>query len=225
MVQSGIDATSAVVRLVLAILIGGAIGFERGRHNQAAGLRTHILITLGSCLIMQIGVFLAAADPRVDPTRLAAQVVTGVGFLGAGAIFRYGLDIKGLTTAASIWAVSALGLAAGAGLYFLALAGTLMTLFVLVVLVPVSHKIAPHIGWYTLRVTGTGLIEREEELLALLRGFGLPPEKISLSASGASGPAAFSCHLTSGKAFDAAGLVARLTALPGVDSVSLDAVG
>jgi putative Mg2+ transporter-C (MgtC) family protein len=105
-------------RLLLITVIAGAIGYERERHGRAAGLRTHILVGLGACLVMLTGLYLMetlAGRVELDPTRLAAQVVSGIGFLGAGTILRSRASVRGLTTAASLWAVAGVGLAAGAG--------------------------------------------------------------------------------------------------------------
>jgi putative Mg2+ transporter-C (MgtC) family protein len=120
-----IDPLHIALRLVLAIVLGGLIGLEREQSNQAAGFRTHILVCLGSTLIMLLSIygfedFVNEPQVRVDPARLAAQVISGIGFLGAGAIMRNGLSISGLTTAASLWAVAAIGLSIGAGFYFAA---------------------------------------------------------------------------------------------------------
>jgi putative Mg2+ transporter-C (MgtC) family protein len=105
-------------RLLLAAVLGGAIGAERELNDQAAGLRTHMLLTIGACLFTVISAFGFGGGPR-DPSRLAAQIVTGIGFLGGGAIVRHGLTVKGLTTAASIWATASVGVAVGAGRYVL----------------------------------------------------------------------------------------------------------
>jgi len=113
-------------RLLLITLVAGAIGYERERHGRAAGFRTHILVGVGACLIMLTGLHLMeemAGVVDLDPTRMAAQVVSGIGFLGAGTILRFGASIRGLTTAASLWAVGGVGLAVGAGF----LSGALMT--------------------------------------------------------------------------------------------------
>ena len=112
-----------LLRLVLAGILGGAVGFERERHNRPAGLRTHILVCLGSALVMIVSVegFSGALGPRGDQARLAAQVVSGIGFLGAGTIMRQGSSVRGLTTAASLWVVAAVGLATGIGLYLAAI--------------------------------------------------------------------------------------------------------
>jgi putative Mg2+ transporter-C (MgtC) family protein len=111
-------------RLLLAALLGGAIGAERELNDQAAGLRTHMLLTIGACLFTLVSAYGFGAP--TDPSRLAAQVVTGIGFLGGGAIVRHGLTVKGLTTAASIWATASVGVAVGAGQYVLAVGGAVL---------------------------------------------------------------------------------------------------
>ncbi|MDD3088518.1 MAG: MgtC/SapB family protein [Candidatus Omnitrophica bacterium] len=122
------------VRVLLACLMGGLVGLEREIHGCAAGLRTHILVTIGSALFMLVSIFMPVGFGdlgAVDPSRIAANVVTGIGFLGAGAIIRYGWSIRGLTTAASIWAVAAIGLAVGSGMYIPAAITTTVVLAVL----------------------------------------------------------------------------------------------
>jgi putative Mg2+ transporter-C (MgtC) family protein len=128
----------AFLRLLVAAGLGAAIGIEREVREREAGIRTHLLVSLGSCLFTIVSAygfhdFLISGTNivRADPTRIAAQIVTGIGFLGAGAIIREGLSVRGLTTAASLWVVAAIGMAAGAGYYWPAVAGTLLTLFAL----------------------------------------------------------------------------------------------
>ncbi|WP_106766952.1 MgtC/SapB family protein [Paenibacillus faecalis] len=133
-----IDHLNILLRLLLSMLMGGVIGWERERSNHAAGLRTHILVCLGSALIMLLSIygfsdFVAETNVRIDPARLATAVITGIGFLGAGTILFTGKSITGLTTAASIWVVGAIGLAIGAGFYFAAVVTTLLILLNLVV--------------------------------------------------------------------------------------------
>ena len=108
------------LRIFLACVFGGIVGFQRERNDSPAGFRTHILVSLGAALIMILSMYGFSDFDSVnkDPARLAAQVVSGIGFLGAGTILRDGVSVKGLTTAASLWVVSAIGLAAGAGFYF-----------------------------------------------------------------------------------------------------------
>lgn len=118
-------------RLVIVTLLAGAIGYERERHGRAAGFRTHILVGVGSCLVMLTGLYLVetyAGRAQFDPTRMAAQVVSGIGFLGAGTILQFRASIRGLTTAASLWAVAGIGLAVGAGFLFAALATSLIVI-------------------------------------------------------------------------------------------------
>ncbi|MDD5005912.1 MAG: MgtC/SapB family protein [Candidatus Omnitrophica bacterium] len=132
-----ISAFSAMVRIVLSAILGGLIGTEREVHRHEAGLRTHILVCMGSTLIMltSIHVFdIYKEIGTVDPSRIASGVITGIGFLGAGAIIRYGMAVKGLTTAASLWITSAVGLAVGCGFYFGAIFSTIIVLVVLLFL-------------------------------------------------------------------------------------------
>lgn len=132
-----------LIRLGLAAVLGMIVGFERERQNQPAGLRTHAILAIGSCLAMTISINLAIQFvpdvPNGDPARLAAQVISGIGFLGAGAILRYGTNVKGLTTATSLWTVAIVGLAVGAGHYFAA-AGTTLALIVVLVVLNVLEK-------------------------------------------------------------------------------------
>jgi|HigsolmetaAR203D_1030402.scaffolds.fasta_scaffold02249_9 Uncharacterized membrane protein len=127
------------VRMILAVLLGGIIGLEREWSNHAAGLRTHIMVCVGSASIMLLSIygfseFVNELNVRVDPARLAAQVISGIGFLGAGAILRNGLTISGLTTASSIWVVAAIGLCVGAGFYYVSILVTILVFLVLQVL-------------------------------------------------------------------------------------------
>jgi putative Mg2+ transporter-C (MgtC) family protein len=126
-----IDHVELTIRLVIAIVLGGLIGLERELGGHSAGFRTHILVCLGSASIMLLSMYgfsQYAAEPnvRMDPARLAAQVISGIGFLGAGTILRTGMSISGLTTAASLWVVAAIGLSAGAGFYYLAVISTFL---------------------------------------------------------------------------------------------------
>lgn len=127
------------LRMILAVVLGGLIGIEREWSNHAAGFRTHILVCLGSATIMLLSSygfsqFVNEGSVRMDPARLAAQVISGIGFLGAGAILRNGNMIKGLTTAASVWVVAAIGLSVGAGFYMGAMLCTFLVLISLYLL-------------------------------------------------------------------------------------------
>ncbi len=132
-----------LLRLVLATAIGGLIGLEREFKGKPAGIRTNILICLGSCLVMILSIEIASqAGAPADPGRIAAQVVTGVGFLGAGSIIRSRVTVAGLTTAATIWFVAALGLVVGAGYFVLAGAAAVIMIFILTALARVEHRMA-----------------------------------------------------------------------------------
>jgi putative Mg2+ transporter-C (MgtC) family protein len=122
-----------VLRLSAGVVLGAVIGFERELRGQPAGFRTHSLVSLGAALFTVVSAF-AFIGPGIDPTRIAAQIVSGIGFIGAGTILQYRGHIRGLTTAASLWSVAAIGTAAGAGLYVVAVAGTILILVVLSIL-------------------------------------------------------------------------------------------
>jgi len=143
-----LDDLDVVVRLAVAAGLGAAVGFERELRDREAGMRTHLLVALGSCLFTLVSAygfhdFLASGDTvvRADPARIAAQIVTGIGFLGAGAIIREGLSVRGLTTAGSLWVVAAIGMAVGAGFYWAGIVTTAITLFALGPLRILGHQL------------------------------------------------------------------------------------
>jgi putative Mg2+ transporter-C (MgtC) family protein len=134
-----------VLRLILAAILGSVIGFERERQSWAAGLRTHMLVSVGAALVMIVSQFgfadvLGRPNVVLDPSRIAAQVVSGIGFLGAGAILLRGEVIRGLTTAASLWSVAAIGLAVGAGMNTAAIAATIIILAILAGMKPIERR-------------------------------------------------------------------------------------
>ncbi|MDD4111597.1 MAG: MgtC/SapB family protein [Herbinix sp.] len=130
-----INDSSIILRLLLAVVLGGIIGFERGRSGRPAGLRTHILVCLGAVLAMMTNQYIYEEFGVSDPTRMAAQVISGIGFLGAGTILVTGRhQVKGLTTAAGLWATACMGLAIGIGFYKAAIAACIMITFATVVL-------------------------------------------------------------------------------------------
>src|SRR5215217_6127859 len=143
-----------LLRLLLASLLCGAIGFERETRDQPAGFRTHILLGLGAALFTLVSAYgfesftraaLQGGGLQFDPTRIAAQIIAGVGFLGAGAIIRQGMDVRGLTTAASLWAAAAIGMAVGAGYYFGAAATTIIFIAALYLLREVRNRLLPRL--------------------------------------------------------------------------------
>jgi putative Mg2+ transporter-C (MgtC) family protein len=139
---------SLLGRLVLAAVLGGMLGFEREIHGRPAGFRTHLLVALGACLMMLVSEFFlskynhltSTSAIRIDPGRVAAQIVTGIGFLGAGAIIKDGSAVRGLTTAACLWVAAGIGMAAGTGLYLLAVMVTGMSVGTLMFLKRVEKR-------------------------------------------------------------------------------------
>lgn len=150
-----LSQTEIFLRLLLATLLGGLVGWEREVNSRPAGFRTNILVCIGSALIMLVSIKiydLFKAARVVDPGRIAAQVVSGIGFLGAGTIIREGFSVKGLTTAASLWAIAGVGLAIGAGFYFSAITGTILIILTLSILNTIEHNIASQSGLKNLRI-------------------------------------------------------------------------
>ena len=140
-----ISLLSVIIRLALSVLIGGIIGTERGLRNRPAGFMTYVLVCLGSTLIMLTNQYISSIIPGTDPTRLGAQVVSGIGFLGAGTIIVTRKDeIRGLTTAAGLWVAAGLGLAVGVGFYVGSIVGCLFIVFVLVSLKRIDIYIKQH---------------------------------------------------------------------------------
>jgi putative Mg2+ transporter-C (MgtC) family protein len=134
-----------VVRLAIAALLGSIVGIDRERLAWAPGLRTHMLVSVGACLFMIVSAFgfadiLGTKNVVLDPSRIAAQVVSGIGFLGAGSILLRGEVVRGLTTAASLWSVAAIGLAVGGGLYVEAVAATVVILIILAGIKPIEER-------------------------------------------------------------------------------------
>ena len=173
------------LRLLAAAVLGGLVGMERERHNQPAGLRTHVILTLGSALAMTVSIDLAMQFqplvPNGDPARLAAQVVSGIGFLGAGAIFRYGTSIKGLTTATSLWTVAIVGLAVGAGHFFSAIVATALLLVALATLDILEKRYLSSVitRTITIRVKDRPLLVGEVEQILQDLGIGIKSINVS----------------------------------------------
>lgn len=162
-----------ILRILVSAVLGGLIGYERERQHQPAGLRTLMILSVGSTLAMVLSIDMAfmytPAFPAGDPARLAAQVVSGIGFLGAGAILHYGLNVKGLTTATSLWAIAIVGLAVGAGRYVKSTAATLLLLIILVILNFFEEHFIHQYVTYDLTVKATdrhGIIEEIKSRLS-----------------------------------------------------------
>ena len=204
-------------RLALAVLLGGLIGLERQAHGRPAGLRTHILVCVGSTLIMAAT---AAFGPEVDPGRAVAGIVTGVGFLGAGVIVKSQDVVRGLTTAACIWFVAALGIVVGQGLYVLSVGTTAVGLLVLTVLGRLAHKV-PSTTYHTARIVGTAeAMERlEKAASALLVESGYRVMGLSTRVSRAADRAELVFRLRTTHGGSSLDLTRALLSLPEADDV------
>ncbi len=159
-----------IIRLLLAVILSGVIGFERELHGRIAGLRTHILVGIGSCLIMltSIEIYNIYSGAAVDPSRIAAQVVSGIGFLGAGTILRFRASVRGLTTAASLWTVAGIGLAVGCGFYKGAFITTVLSFFSLFFLTRIERTYLRKDWYRTLDVIGSGSAEELRRIREVL---------------------------------------------------------
>jgi putative Mg2+ transporter-C (MgtC) family protein len=156
-----------VFRLLIAVILGGLVGIERQRYDWAAGLRTHMLVCLGSALMMIVSAFgfsdiLGTPNVNLDPSRIAAQVVSGIGFLGAGTIIFLKREvIKGLTTAAGLWTVAGVGLAVGSGLYIAAGATTGLVLIILALVKPYKKRLSRNVQHNEIEI----LVSRASDVL------------------------------------------------------------
>jgi len=147
-------SSDLIIRLAIATLLGGMLGLEREIHGRPAGLRTHLLVSLGAAAFMIMSPLVAGLNPGFpgDPGRIAAQIVTGIGFLGAGAIVKEGVNIRGLTTAACLWVAAAIGMACGAGLYTEAIFIWILAIIALVLL-PYAEVIFKKHSYRVLEIT------------------------------------------------------------------------
>jgi putative Mg2+ transporter-C (MgtC) family protein len=183
--------------ILMAIVVGGAIGFEREMHGRPAGLRTHILVCLASTLlifasrVLPVGLLHDDSVARivVDPNRLAAGIVTGIGFLGAATVIRAGDIVRGITTGATVWTVAGLGIVIGQGEYALAVVGAVAVIVVLAGLDPLTRRIAPVI-YRRLTVTGIGseMSALSARVAAILKEHGIRVQDLSGGRGGADEP-------------------------------------
>ena len=173
-----------LVKLTVSALLGGAVGWQREARERPAGLRTHMLVCVGSAVYTLVSLSFTGAG--ADPGRVAAQVATGMGFLGAGTIIRHGATVRGLTTAASLWAVAAIGLCAGIGgeTYWVAGIATVVVLTTLTALRRLEHGMVARGRHIQLRLQVAGGPERVAEVQRVLTAAGANPESLSLPEIG-----------------------------------------
>ena len=171
------NAFDLMLRLVIALVLGAFVGLERERQERAAGLRTVTMVSLGSCLFTIVGAY---GFSQTDPSRVAAQIVTGIGFLGAGTIFLRKDLVRGLTTAATIWAVAAIGMAAGTAQYFEAVFTTLLILAVLMVLKPIEKRFFKRPNEAMVNLVVPRSADEIERVRTALAGIGAYPMSIRI---------------------------------------------
>lgn len=180
------------LRLVTATALAALVGLDREHRRSAAGLRTHALVGMSACLLMIASAFgfadiLGTPGVALDPSRIAAQIVTGIGFLGAGTIIAHGESVRGLTTAASIWTVAAIGIAVGCGMYRAAILGTALALLLLLVLRPIERRLDTRWRKQTISLLYDPSVVTIEKLLAALRQINLDVAALSVEAQNGGG--------------------------------------
>lgn len=221
---TGITNEIAVVRLLLSLVAGGIVGLERSKKREYAGLRTHILICLGSTLLMLLSIWIPEeylGAKNGDPGRIAAQVVSGIGFLGAGSIIRLGNTIKGLTTAASLWFVAALGLALGAGMYIPCGIALAFALFALVVLDPVERFFFPAERFKHLVIHYSGNADFPEKSRKVIEAFGLTIQSVDIERNLKKGDSELRYFVRIPNELDTGDLYKLLKDIGGVQKVEL----
>jgi putative Mg2+ transporter-C (MgtC) family protein len=184
-----ISETDIVLRLAVAAIVGSLVGFERERLMWSAGIRTHMLVSVGACLFMIVSAYgfeHATQMPHVvlDPSRIAAQVVSGIGFLGAGSILLRGQTVRGMTTAASIWSVAALGLASGGGMFFAAGISTAIILIILAGIKPLEEAYRARVQSCVLHIRAERGALPADDLKSILRVRGGQMRRLLVSPAG-----------------------------------------
>ena len=221
-------AGQAVFRLILAAALGAITGAEREYHGRSAGLRTQLLVALGSCLAMLVSLHFATVygnandQPllRVDPARVAYGIMSGIGFLGAGAIIRYGVGVRGLTTAASLWCTAAVGLACGFGMYLLAVVTTGAVLFALLVMSKLESFI-PTRKYKTLQVTLPAALDNAEKLQAILAPHGVRVVDLELFRDNSAANERLTLHLSISSKVKKLNFLEWLTDMPGITQITI----
>ena len=182
-VSTEITTAVATARLIAAVLAGALIGLEREAHAKPAGFRTYIIISLGSALLMVLSIYIPqtyTAFQNGDPSRIAAQVVTGIGFLGAGAIFRLGVNVRGLTTAAGIWTTAAIGMVLGAGMFAVGGVALALTLLALTLLNTLEGRLISATEYRSLVIISKRRPGQIRQITEVLAGYGVPARKLEV---------------------------------------------
>lgn len=172
---------SAIIRILLSLVLGACVGIERKTKGQMAGLRTFSLISMGACIAMMLSIYVCQETSglqRADPGRIAAQVISGIGFLGAGTIIQMKGSVRGLTTAAGIWIIAAVGMAVGCGLYLVATVATVMVLVVLTLLEHLERRVNVGNEARTIRMKVKGIVDSIKPYEDVLSRYGIHLSKV-----------------------------------------------
>lgn len=220
--MAGLEWWELILRLVLSAILGGAVGYQREATDRPAGFRTHILVAVGAALFTVVSFYPFDGPGRTatDPTRIAAQVVTGIGFLGAGTIIRRENAVIGLTTAASLWAVAAVGVAAGVGYYSAAVGGTAIILTTLTLLKQFERRFMLSAEIKSIYVLARGGAEVLAEITRRLEEMGMSLETATVKPVGR-GRSEVSIAVKLGTGIDEAKLIAELGGIASIERVSL----
>ena len=219
-----------ILRLALAAVLGGVVGMERGSGDRPAGFRTHILVCAGSALIMLVSMYGFEGFDKVpfeypknrDSARIAAQVVSGIGFLGAGTILHEGITVRGLTTAASLWMISAIGLATGAGMYFVSITATVITFLTLTAFHSVEKRFAvvnSKSDKKYVRVTASNIPGLVAEVASFLALNGIKVKTINVQNSYLNDKVVLELYLKFNKELDLGMIMDGLQQIEGIKSI------
>jgi putative Mg2+ transporter-C (MgtC) family protein len=228
----GQDELVIGARVLLALVLGGLIGMERTIHGRPAGFRTHALVCLASALLMMAAVYQGrwmstnvVGTVTIDPTRTAQGIMTGIGFLGAGVIFKEGLTVRGLTTAASIWVTAAIGIQVGIGLYFVAVLGAAATLVVLALFLALERRMPAELYMYHEVCFSGDAVPSEDELRKLIASHGFAITHLTQHMRDRGKQFEYRMTLHGRDPKNAEGLSRHLRTLPGVIAFRISPTG
>lgn len=224
---SSYEATN-MFRLLLASFLSGLIGIEREVHGRAAGFRTHLLVGVASCLMMIVSEYFfrkygdlsSSIAVRSDPARVAAQIVVGIGFLGAGVIIKSGRVVRGLTTAACLWMVAGVGMAVGAGLYVPAVMVTLIAMFNLLLLKQIERLIKKD-QFYTLVIHAANFGENSKKVIDIIQEYKIRIVNRRIEADSVTGKNRYEYVLSTNRALDQESLIGALLELPDIQKINI----
>jgi len=228
----GQDELVIGARVLLALVLGGLIGIERTIHGRPAGFRTHALVCLASALLMMAAVYQGrwmstnvVGTVTIDPTRTAQGIMTGIGFLGAGVIFKEGLTVRGLTTAASIWITAAIGIQVGIGFYFVAVLGAAATLVVLALFLALERRMPAELYMYHEVCFSGDAVPSEDELRKLIASHGFAITHLTQHMRDRGKQFEYRMTLHGRDPKNAEGLSRHLRTLPGVIAFRISPTG